>query len=258
MSIPTQSSARPSTLTAIAKTVAVLEALEGGRRLSDVATATGLHTSTVHRILQELVTLGWVREDEDRRYSLGGGLLALAGRAGEDSDLARAGRPALRALCDRTAHTVHFGVRHGDEAVYVDKLDGRRSYHMRSRVGAAFALHSTAIGKAVLAALPEEDVRALIARTGLPQRTVHTVGTIEALLADLAATRDRGWALDDEENELHTRCVAAVVNDHRGVPIGAVSLSALVFDMPRERTLRLAPMVVDTARAVSEALGSRP
>jgi IclR family acetate operon transcriptional repressor len=242
---------------AIGKTVAVLEALAEEHRLSEIARATSLHTSTVHRILQELVALGWARETEDREYALGSHLLALAGRASDDSDIARAGRPALRALCDRTGYTVHFAVRHADEAVYVDKLEGRRAYRMRSRVGLSLPLHCTAIGKAILSALPDDEVRMLIERTGLPRRTQHTIASADAMLPHLATARARGWALDDEENELHTRCIAAVVVDHRGLPIGAISLSALVFDMDRERALRLAPLVVHTAREVSGALGAR-
>jgi IclR family acetate operon transcriptional repressor len=243
---------------AIGKTVAVLEALAEEHRLSEIARVTGLHTSTVHRILQELVALEWAREDEDRGYALGSRLLALAGRASDDSDIARSARPSLRMLCERTGYTVHFAVRHGDEAVYVDKLDGRRAYRMRSRVGLSLPLHCTAIGKAILATLPDEEVRSIAERTGLPRRTQHTITATDALLNNLAAARARGWALDDEENELHTRCLAAVVIDHRGVSIGAVSLSALVFDMDRERARRLAPLVIHTAREVSAALGARP
>ena len=210
---------------AIGKTVAVLEALAEEHRLSEIARVTGLHTSTVHRILQELVGLDWAREDEDRGYALGARLLALAGRASDDSDIARSARPALR---------------------------------MRSRLGLSLPLHCTAIGKSILATLPDEEVRLIASRTGLPRRTPHTITAAEPLLTNLAAARARGWALDDEENELHTRCLASVVMDHRGVPIGGISLSALVFDMDRERARRLAPLVIHTAREVSAALGARP
>jgi len=243
--------------TAIAKAVAVLEALAGHRRVSQVARATGLPVSTVHRILQEFVALGWVREGEEHEYLLGPAMLRLAGRAGDDSDLARAARPALRALCDQSGYTVHFGVRQGDEAVYVDKLDGRGAYGMRSRIGATFPLHSTAIGKAILAALPDHEVRAVIGRTGLPPRTSRTIATLSSLIAHLATVRVRGWSFDDEENVARIRCVGAVVVDHRNVPVGAVSVSGLVFDMEREQVSRLAPQVVRAAREVSAALGAR-
>src|SRR5437762_10737395 len=94
---------------AIAKLVAVAEALTEQRRLSRIANTAGLPISTVHRILQELVAHGWVREGEEHDYVLGPGLMRLAARAADDSDLARAARPALRALCERSGYTVHFG-----------------------------------------------------------------------------------------------------------------------------------------------------
>lgn len=242
---------------AIAKVVAVAEALTEHRRLSRIAQVTGLPISTVHRILQELVSQGWVREGEERDYVLGPGLLRLAGRAADDSDLARAARPALRSLGEGSGYTVHFGVRQGDEAVYVDKLEGRGAYGMRSRVGATLCLHSTAIGKAILAALPDEEVRVIAQRTGLPRRMPRTLTTTDALLANLATVRARSWALDDEENATRVRCIGAVVVDHRGEPIGAVSVSGLSVDLGRVQVARLAPMVVRTAREVSAALGAR-
>ncbi|HEV7898494.1 MAG TPA: IclR family transcriptional regulator [Planosporangium sp.] len=248
---------RTGSPSAIAKVVAVAEALTEHRRLSRIAQVTGLPISTVHRILQELVSQGWVREGEERDYMLGPGLLRLAGRAADDSDLARAARPALRALGERSGYTIHFGVRQGDEAVYVDKLDGRGAYGMRSRIGGTLSLHCTAIGKAILAALPEEDVRMIAARTALPRRMPRTLTTTEALLANLATVRARGWALDDEENATRVRCIGAVVVDHRGEPIGAVSVSGLSVDLGRVQVARLAPMVVRTAREVSAALGAR-
>jgi IclR family transcriptional regulator, acetate operon repressor len=236
---------------AIAKVVAVAEALTEHRRLSLIAKVTGLPVSTVHRILHELVAQGWVREGEEHDYTLGPGLLRLAGRAADDSDLARAARPALRALGEQSGFTVHFGVRQGDEAVYLDKLEGRGAYGMRSRIGGTLSLHCTAIGKAILAALPDEDVRGIARRTGLPRR----ITSPEALLAHLETVRARGWALDDEENATRVRCIGAVVLDHRGEPIGAVSVSGLNVDMARVQVARLAPMVVNAARQVSSALG---
>jgi DNA-binding IclR family transcriptional regulator len=128
---------------------------------------------------------------------------------------------------------------------------------MRSRIGATLPLHCTAIGKSILAALPDDEVRRISSRSGLPRRMPHTLTTPDALLANLASVRARGWALDDEENMTRVRCVGAVVLNHRGEPIGGVSVSGLSFDMARAQVARLAPMVVRTAREVSAALGAR-
>lgn len=118
---------------AIRKVTAVLEALADLRRGVDIARTTGYPTSTVHRILQELVSIGWAREDDDHGYSLGPRLLSFAGRAPQEAAIVRAARKALHRLNDRTCHAVHRGSRVGDEVVYIDKLEGRRSYHICDR-----------------------------------------------------------------------------------------------------------------------------
>jgi IclR family acetate operon transcriptional repressor len=240
---------------AIAKVVLVVEALTAEHRLSDVARATGLPTSTVHRILQELAQLGWVHETGDRGYALGARLLGLVGQAGDESQLARLGRPIISALCEQTGHTIHLAVRQGDEAVYVEKLDGRRAYQMRSRIGLSIPLHNTAIGKAVLAELPDEAVLEIGGRTGLPRRTPHTITDCDELLRHLRTVRRLGFAIDDQENELHTRCIGAAVVDSRGAPIGALSLSSLTFDLDDKEIRRFAPLVVAAGKSLSTALG---
>src|SRR5256884_4987596 len=174
---------------AIAKLVAVAEALTEQRRLSRIANTAGLPISTVHRILQELVAHGWVREGEEHDYVLGPGLMRLAARAADDSDLARAARPALRALCERSGYTVHFGVRQGDEAVYIDKLEGRGAYGMRSRIGASLPLHCTAIGKAILPALPHDEISPVGAPTRPPPPRPPTLPPPGAVLAHPASGR---------------------------------------------------------------------
>jgi IclR family acetate operon transcriptional repressor len=242
--------------TAIRKVVAVVEAMAHGHRVTEIARATRLPTSTVHRILQELVDVGWARESEDRRYALGARLLTVAGHAEGSFLVVRAARPILRTLRERTGHTVHLGVREGDEVVYVDKLDGRRAYQMRSRIGLSISLHSTAIGKAILAHLPDDEVRRIAARTGLPARTERTITDVSLLLGHIAKVREAGFAIDDEENEVHTRCIGAAVIDHRGQAIAAVSLSSLAFDLDATMIRTLAPAVVETAQELSAVLGA--
>jgi len=249
---PTNSSgARPET--AIEKLVAVLEALPDHDRVKSLSEATGLPPSTTHRILSQLAELGWVHAS-DRSYAPGPRLLSLVRRIDGDAALARIASDPVRRLSAHTGYTVHFAVLHGDVAVYAIKKEGRRAYLMRSRVGDQLPLHSTAIGKAILADLPEPQVRQIAGRTGLPAATTNTITQVDALIEHLAEVRHRGWALDDEENEDHTRCVGAAVLDSAGRVVGGVSLSALVFDMPLDAAQRLAGMVVVTAKEISAAL----
>jgi len=240
---------------AIGKVAAVVSALADDSSTSGIARRTGLPSSTVHRILQDLVAVGWAREDGNRGYLLGARLLALAGRATDQTSLVRAAHPTLQELSDRTGHAVHFAVRTGDEAVYVDKIEGSRAYQMRSRVGLAIPLHCTAIGKAVLAALPEAEVRTVLTRAGMPARTNHTITSVDAMVHHLEVVRARGYSLDDEENELSTRCIGAAVGDHSGSTIGGVSLSMLAFELEPDRVPRLGVLVVDAARRITGDLG---
>jgi IclR family transcriptional regulator, acetate operon repressor len=243
---------------AVAKVVRVVEALTEHSGISEISRRTRLPTSTVHRIIQELVALGWVRGDGDHGYLPGVGLLTVAARAQSEAGVTTIVTPVLQGLGDATTHTIHFALRHGDQAVYLAKIEGRRAYEMRSRVGLAIPLHCTGIGKAVLSALPEAEVRAILQRAGMPARTPRTITDPDTLLRHLRLVARRGYALDDEENEEHTGCIAAVVRDNRGVPIGGISMSAMAFEIDQKRIQQHAPLVMAAAREISHALGYRP
>ncbi|MHB1801350.1 MAG: IclR family transcriptional regulator [Actinomycetes bacterium] len=243
-------------LSAIGKVAAIVGTLATDNRLSSIARTVGLPTSTVHRILQELVDVGWVRDDGEHGYLVGARLLAIISRANDDTTLLSVARPILRDLRDTTGHTVHLAMRQGDEAVYIEKLDGRRSYQMRSHVGLTIPLHCTAIGKALMAEMPADEVRAIVKRTGLARHTEHTITRLDQLLGHLDTIRRRGFAFDEEENELHIHCVGAAVVDRRGVPVAGVSVSSLSFDIDEPRMRRHSELVVAAAHQIAHALGA--
>lgn len=235
------------------KTLVVLEALADHSRVADIAAATGLPKPTVHRILQTLVQHGFARSDGKGSYVGGPRILSLAGRFLQRLDIAEQVRPILRDLQERTGWTVHLALLSGDEAVYVAKLEGANPYTLASRVGMSLRLHCTSIGKAILATMSDEDVLALLDRTGMPARTEHTLTDGAALLADLATVRTRGYAEDHEENEAGVCAVGAAVFDHTGDVFGAVSAAALVHQAGDVR----GALVAEAAAAVSRSLGAR-
>jgi DNA-binding IclR family transcriptional regulator len=245
-------------LDATQKTLSVLDALDvaradGNSRLGDIAERAGLPKSTVHRILGRLVEHGYARAEGGGRYVLGPRVLTMAGAMLSQHDAAAWAGPILRELHAEVGHTVHFAMLSDDEAVYLDKLvDPGLPYRFASRVGGRIPLHCTAIGKALLAALPE----ARLERLELTRRTPNTLVTLAALRAELERVRERGFAIDDEENERNIRCVGAAVRDHSGAPTHAISVSALTIEVTVEDALTLGPRVVAAAAAVSEALGA--
>lgn len=236
------------------KTLEVLEALADHSRVADIAKSTALPKPTVHRILQTLVRHGFARTDGQGEYVGGPRILSLAGRFLQRLDIAEQVRPILRDLQERTGWTVHLALLSGDEAVYVAKLEGAKPYTLASRVGMSLRLHCTSIGKAILATMPDAEVRALLARTGMQARTEHTLTDEDSLLADLAEVRSRGYAEDHEENEAGVRAVGAAVFDHTGEVFGAVSAAALIYqdDPLSER----GTLVAKAAKEVSRALGA--
>jgi IclR family acetate operon transcriptional repressor len=237
------------------KTLGVLDALDGSRsRLGDIAARAQLPKSTVHRILRRLVERGYARAEGDGVYVLGPRVLTMAGEMLQGLDATALAAPVLRELHAEVGHTVHFAMLSDDEAVYLEKLvDRGLPYQFASRVGGRILLHCTAIGKSLLAAMPDD----VIARLELVRRTPRTLVSADALRAELERVRARGFAIDDEENERNIRCVGAAVRDHTGSATHAISVSALTVELSVEDAIALGPRVVAAADAVSEALGAR-
>jgi IclR family acetate operon transcriptional repressor len=246
-------------VTALERGIRVLEAvIEGGAEssLAEVAARVALPKSTVHRLLQTFVSLEYLETSTRGSYRGSSRLLAMAARIVESTDYAGLIGPALRALQEQTLETIHFGVLDGLQAVYVEKLAGRRAYQMKSRVGNPIPLHCSAIGKAILAFLPGEERERLMGEITLEGRTDATLTSRRALEDELARTRARWWALDDEENEKGIRCMGTPVFDQSGRAIGAISVSAPVFDFTLEDARAFAPVLRAAARRASHALGA--
>ncbi|WP_324668807.1 IclR family transcriptional regulator [Geochorda subterranea] len=242
---------------AVERAVQLLDALaQSEAGISELARATGLHKATVHRLIRTLRRLGLVELSPDStRYRLGLRLLELGGRVLARLDLRDVARPYLIELRDRTRLTVHMAVLDGTEVVYIDKLDSPANLRMASFVGTRSPAYCTALGKAILSALAPEQTRAILARSCFVARTRNTLTTPEALLEELAATRARGYAIDDMENEDGIRCVGAPVYRHTGQVAAAISCSGPVFSVTPGEVESLGRLVADVARAISRDMG---
>lgn len=205
---------------------ALAEADAGGIGPSAIGESVGLDKATVSRLLRTLVEAGWVRQDADsRRYRLSGKILRLAANVRVHLDLRTVAAPHLRALREELGETVHLGIMEDAGVFYLDKLESPNSIQLVSRVGQVLPLHSTSLGKAILAALPDEEREAKIARMDFVPRTDRTITTAAAFRREIALTQQRGYATDDRENEPLGACVAAAIIGPEGRPVGAVSVS---------------------------------
>src|SRR3954449_7582689 len=234
----------------IARAFAVLELIAangGAMGVSRLAADSGLPLPTLHRLARTLVDLGYLRQEPSRLYALGPRLLLLA----ESSATMLNGLavPHLRHLVDELGETANLAMLDGDQVAYVAQAPGRHSMRMFTEVGRRVHPHCTAVGKALLASSSDEDVRALLGRTGLPRHTPRTVTDPDAFLGVLQGVRETGYALDEGEQEVGVRCVAVAVPDTTirlavsisgPAPLMADELAAHAVPILRETTGRLA------------------
>ena len=231
---------------------ALLEALSmqpNGAGLMELAQATGLHKSTAHRLLGALCVLGYVERVDAAKYRLTYKMLELSGRLMEGSDVMGSAHGVLDALRDRVGETVYMVVREGAQIVYVYKAECLwLPYRMASHVGARRDMHCTAAGKAILATMTEAEVREIWRQTDVVPFTPYTITSLDVLLHELDAVRQKGYAVDDQENELDVRCIAGAICDHGGRCTGAFSVSAPLTRMGNERIAELAGEVLRVRR----------
>lgn len=226
-----------------------------GARLTELAQQCGFEKSTTHRLLSALIAEGLVEQDPDtERYRLGIALLELGMAVHQRLDIRQEALPVLRGLADRAQETIHLGVARGVHVVYLDKVESPHAFQMRSRVGERMPLHSTGIGKAILAFSGEAELAEVIA-AGLERRTANTILDSEELRIEMQRIRVRGHSTDVEENEEGVRCVAAPIFDHRLSVVAAISIAGPVFRFTESRMAELGSQVVTAAQEISRRLG---
>lgn len=237
----------------------LLEALvqSGPVTLTELSTRLSLHKSTVHRLLKSLVLMGYARkEEESGKYLPTYKVLGLAGVLLSKLDILTVARPFLERLMRQTHETVHFVQREKNYIIYVDKVESdANSIRMVSRIGLRQPMYSTGVGKAILAQMKDSEIQDVWKQSDIHPFTEHTIVTIEQLMREIDQIRLQGYALDNEENELGVRCIAACVTDFYGRASNAFSISAPVSRMSDERIQELSEYVLQTKRDLSQELG---
>lgn len=254
MTVPTQPRrpARAGGVQSLDRAFELLElmAANGGEvALSQLAAASGLPVPTIHRIVRTLVASGYVLQLPSRRYALGPRLIGLGESASRTVEAWAS--PHLLALAEATGETANLAMLDGDMVVYVAQApSSRHTMRMFTEVGRRVYAHCTGVGKALLAQLPEDEVRGLVDRAGMPARTDHTITEVDGLLAELDRVRRRGYAVDDGEQEPGVRCVAVAVP---GSPRSALSVSGPASRVTPEAVENVVPVL----RSAADGLAGR-
>lgn len=215
MTLDTKEAAQRGTggVQSLGRAFAILEVMAdagGIIGLSELAERADLPLATIHRLVRTLVDLGYVRQEPSRRYSLGPRLIRLADTSSKQ--IATWARPAMSAAVAELGESVNLAILDGDEIVYIAQVQPSKNFmRMFTEVGRRTFPHATAVGKAILSQRSDHEVADLLDRTGMTRHTDNTLATPQQFLAELVAVRDRGYAIDEGEQERGVRCVAVVV-----------------------------------------------
>ncbi|MEO8261560.1 MAG: IclR family transcriptional regulator [Pseudolysinimonas sp.] len=218
--------------------------------LRQLADGAGLPLSTAHRIAAELVRLGQLDRGDDGRYAAGTALWELGERAPIVRRLREAADPELTDLYDRTGENAHVAVLVDDEVLYVARATGARAVPTLARVGVRHPVHATGVGRAILAGLPDAEAERVL-RGRLDQVTPFTLTDPGRLRAELAATRNRGYALTRQEMSLGNASLALPLAPRAGLPPAAIGV---VTHLAAADEQRLVPLLRRAAAAIEQRL----
>jgi DNA-binding IclR family transcriptional regulator len=220
--------------------------------VAELARRLELPRATVHRLLAALTHRGFLAQNErSGKYRLGLKLFELGNLVANSLDVKRIAHPHLLTLMRQSGETTHLVVLDGLHIVFVDKVETANPFRMVSQIGGRLPAWSSGSGKALLAQLPPDELRRRLAQAAPEVRREQ----VAALLDSLAAVRQHGWAVDDQETQVGLRCVGAAIHDYSGAAVAGVSISGPLVRLGDERLPDLARLVGTTASTISRALG---
>ncbi|MFM1651728.1 IclR family transcriptional regulator [Brevibacillus sp. B_LB10_24] len=250
-----------SSVQSVDRALYVLELLKenvDGLGITELAHRMGLAKSTVHRLLTSLKNQGYVRQDpQSECYLLGLKLIELGSVVSQSLEIRKIANPIMNQLVLETGETSHLVLLQEGEVVYIEKIESPYTIRMYSLIGKRAPVHCTGVGKAIIAHIPEEEVRKIVEQKGLPRFTANTITSFDELIANLQEIRERGYSLDEEEHEPGIYCVAAPILNHSGQPVAGLSVSGPTMRMDEEKIRLCMDRVVFYAREISKHLGFR-
>ena len=244
-------------MSAVVRTISILEALSEMEscNLENLSRKTDLPKATLLRFLSTLTALGYVYRDGADLYHLTLKMFSIGSRSLRHMDLINTAKPFAKHLCQELGETVHMGILEDDSAVYVLKEESIYPLRMYSRVGKVIPLYCTAIGKIFLADMSEKELQEYLDRNQLKPFTAKSIKTPQALRDELERTRQRGWAIDDEEHEENMLCIGAPIKDYSGKTIAAMSVSWPIFRFNNDSFQEITEEIKNTTAELSKVLG---
>jgi len=249
---------QPDSVSSVLKVFGLLQALGDEREIgiTELSQRVMMSKSTVYRFLQTMKSLGYVsQEGESEKYALTLKLFELGAKSLQNVDLVRSADLQMRELSNHTRETIHLGALDEDSIVYIHKIDSMYNLQMYSRIGRRNPLHSTAIGKVLLAWRERAEVEAILSQIEFTRSTPNTLTSAATLLSVLEQVREHGVGEDIEEQEEGLRCIAVPVFNRFGVVIAGLSISFPTIRFSEEAKADYVKRLHAAARNISDQMG---
>lgn len=250
-------------LGSVTRALSLLNALASagpeGLSLTEASREIGTSKSATFSLLRTLIEMDYATSfDRGPRYRLGPAVVHLADNYSETLPWLEVARPVARQLTSATGWTSRLASHLDGHPVFQERFDGPGTVRFFTQLGIRELPHVSSAGKAILSQMSESDVRTIIADTGLPARTANTITDVEVLIRDLRQSAARGYAIDDEEDDLGVFCIASPFSSSSSVPVGAVSITGLKATIPSWQVAELGARVLSAANQIAVAIGGRP
>lgn len=244
---------------AIERTLSILESVahsSNGMTNSDINRRLKIPKSSASYILRVLENRGYlIREKETGKYRLGLKLMSLTRDMLTHIDVRDVARPVMENFVKKVKLSMHLAVLDNGRAVYIEKVEAENFVKMDIWIGHRLPIHTTAIGKVLVSQFPEKDVVDILDLRGMERKTPKSITTSKKYLNELNKVREYGFAIDNEENNLGVRCVAAPVFDANGKIIAALGTSSTTMQIDENHLPKILEMVKNSALKISEQLG---
>lgn len=244
---------------AVLRALSMLEAVaqrQGGLTLSELSRKLEVPKSTASYILHTLQTKGYLVRDKDTgKYRLGLKLLNLSHSVQTNVDLRELALPLLQHFVDRTKLSAHVAILDRGRAVYIEKIEAPGFVKMDTWVGKRVPVHTTAVGKALVSQMVEEEIEHILKERGMDRVTSKTITARTKFLHEIEKVKEQGYAIDDEENSDGVRCIAAPIYNAEGIIAAAVGTSGTLSQIDDAHLIKTIEMIKELARRVSHQLG---
>lgn len=225
-------------------------------KITEIGERMALHKSTVHSLLKTLKKHHYIEQNpENGKYRLGMKLFERGNFVIQSLDLRTAAKEYLVTLSKQTAKTVHLVILDGKEGVYIDKVESSAATILYSKIGRRVPIHSSGVGKALVAFKTDEELEKILEGYNYIQQTPNTITDTETFLKEIEIIRKKGHAIDNQENEPGVYCVAIPVRSYTGQVVAAISMSTTATQIKEEELNKNIELLKATANELSKKLG---